>query len=136
MTAPPAAKRLRWDAGQAAKLPRAGAIIVLVAAGLVGGCSQQQLTQFGGRVVPSTLSLGDRCAQFMQRAMWFAEIDIGDRNSTSPDIRTIIATAQGTRTDLPEGSPGTRDLAVECTFTDNVLTAFRWTKGGPQPSRQ
>jgi len=135
MTAPLVPNRQRRDAGEGAKPPRAGAIIVLVA-GLLGGCSQQQLTQLGGRVVPSTLSLGDRCAQFMQRAMWFAAIDIGDRSSSSPDIRTIIATAQGTRTDLPEGSPGTRDLAVECTFTDNVLTAFRWTKGGPQSSRQ
>jgi len=114
--------------------PVAGAIVVLVAAGFLGGCSQQQLTQLGGKVAPDSLGLGDRCAQFMQRAMPFAEIDIGDRSSTSPDIRTIVATAQGTRTDLPEGSPANRDLAVECTFTDNVLTAFRWTKGGPQPS--
>jgi len=114
--------------------PVAGAIVVLGAAGFLGGCSQQQLTQLGGKVAPDSLGLGDRCAQFMQRAMPFAEIDIGDRSSTSPDIRTIIATAQGTRTDLPEGSPANRDLAAECTFTDNVLTAFRWTKGGPQLS--
>jgi hypothetical protein len=123
MTAPPPAMMFRW----------AAIIFFLSAAGLLGGCSQQA-TQFGGRVAPDTLGLGDRCAEFMQKAMPFAEIDIGDRSSTSPDIRTIIAKAQGTRTDLPQGSPVDRDLAVECTFTDSVLTGFRWTKGGPLPS--
>jgi hypothetical protein len=129
MTAPPLAAQSRRDA----RWHRGRAIALLAVAGLLGGCDQQ-LTQFRGRVLPDTLGLGDRCAQFMQRAMPFASIDIGDRSSTSPSIRTIVATAQGTRTDLPEGTPGDRDLAVECTFTDSVLTAFRWTKGGPAPS--
>jgi hypothetical protein len=123
MTAPLPAVTFHW----------AAAAVCLFAAGLLGGCSQQA-TQFGGRVAPDTLGLGDRCAEFMQKAMPFAEIDIGDRSSSSPDIRTIIAKAAGTRTDLPQGSPVDRDLAVECTFTDGVLTGFRWTKGGPRPS--
>jgi len=121
---------LRWGASARRNV----AIFVLVAAGLLAGCSQQKLTQLGGRVAPDTLGLGDRCAEIMQKAMPFAEIEIGDRTSTSSDIRTIVAKAAGTRTDLPQGSPADRDLAVECTFTDSVLTGFRWTKGGPPPS--
>ena len=65
--------------------------------------------------------------------MPFADLDIGDKTSRSPDIRTIVATVQASRTDATPGSGVDRDLAAECTFTDNVLTAFRWTKGGPQP---
>jgi hypothetical protein len=130
MTAPSVAAQLRRDA----RWHRGRAIALLVVAGPLGGCDQDQLTQFRGRVAPDTLGLGDRCAQFMQRAMPSAQIDIGDRSSTSPDIRTIVAAAQGTRTDLPPGSPVDPNLAVECTFTDSVLTAFRWTKGGPPPS--
>src|SRR5271165_2479148 len=107
MTAPPPAVTFRW----------AAVIFFPVAAGLLGSCSQQA-TQLGGRVAPDTLGLGDRCAEFMQKAMPFAEIDIGDRASASPDIRTIVARATGTRTDLPQESPADRDLAVECTFTD------------------
>jgi hypothetical protein len=61
-----------------------------------------------------------------------ADLDIRGKNSRSPDIRTIIATVQATRTDAPPDSPVGRELSAECTFTDSVLTGFRWTKGGPQ----
>ena len=84
------------------------------------------------QITADTASLADRCGQIMQAAMPSTELDISGKSSRSPNIRTIIATAQATRTDVPPGSPGDRDLAAECTFTDSVLTAFRWTKSGPQ----
>jgi hypothetical protein len=109
------------------------ATLALVAAGSLAGCTWSQ--QMQGRLVPDTVSLADRCAMIMQAAMAFADIDLGDRTSQgSADVRTIVARVSGTRGDIPEGGPGERNLAVECTFTDNVLTAFRWTKGGPPPS--
>jgi hypothetical protein len=84
------------------------------------------------QITADTASLGDRCAHVMQAAMPWADLDIGGKSSRSPDIRTIIATAQATRADTPPGSASDRDLAAECTFTDSVLTAFRWTKGAPE----
>jgi hypothetical protein len=103
-------------------------ITILAVLGGPGGCSN-----FAKQVTADTSSLADRCGHIMQSAMPFADLDIGDKTSRSPDIRTIIATVQATRTDAPLGSPVDRDLAAECTFTDSILTAFHWTKGGPRP---
>ena len=111
---------------------RAAAIAILLAVGPLAGCDWSQRLE--GRIAPDTVSLADRCASIMQAAMRFATIDIGDRTSEAKGVRTIVARVEGTRTDLPKDSPGDRDLAVECTFENNVLTAFRWTKGGPAPS--
>jgi hypothetical protein len=112
---------------------RAAAIVILVAVGdLLSGCSwSPTMSALGGRVAPDTFTLADRCAEIMTKAMPFAKIDIGDRTSQSPNIRTIIAKVTGARTDMEGNNQVERDLEVECTFTDNVLTAFRWTKGGP-----
>jgi hypothetical protein len=103
----------------------------MAAAGILAGCDWSR--QMGGRIAPDTISLADRCAQIMQKAMPFAEIDIGDRTSANVDLRTITATVAGTRTDMAGNTQVARDLAAECTFMDSVLTGFRWTKGGPQP---
>ncbi len=111
------------------------ATVLLLAAALLAGCGgwSDRLQQ---RVLPDTLSLADRCAGIMQAAMPFAAIDIGDRTSEDKGIRTIVARVTGTRTDLPKDGPGERDLAVECTFENGVLAAFRWTKGGPAPNEE
>jgi hypothetical protein len=109
---------------------RAPAVIgILVAVGFLAGCDWSQRME--ERVAPDSVSLADRCAQIMKRAMPFAEMDIGDRTSDSSDVRTIVAHVTASRTDMPDNASVERDFAVECTFTDNVLTAFRWTKGGP-----
>lgn len=84
-------------------------------------------------IAPDTVSLADRCGEIMKAAMPFAQLDLGDRSSRSPDVRTIVAQVAATRTDLPNDVAGERDLAAECTFVNNVMTAFRWTKGGPPP---
>ena len=102
-------------------------IAILVAATLMGCDWSQKIAQ----LAPDTVSLADRCAEIMQKAMPFATIEIGERSSRYVDLRTISAQAAGRRTDQ-EGNPNVdRDLAVQCTFVDNVLTAFRWTKGAP-----
>ena len=94
----------------------------------LAGCSLQKMQ---GKLVPDTVSLGDRCAAIMQTAMPFAQIELGARGARDLDVRTIIVQVSGTRTDLPKDAAESRDLAAECTFENNVMTAFRWTKGGP-----
>jgi hypothetical protein len=108
---------------------RRPAIAIVLVTLLLAGCDWSQRME--GRVLPDTVSLADHCATIMKAAMPFAAIDIGDRSSKGVDIRTITAEVSATRTDQ-SGNPNVdRDLAAECTFVDNVMTAFRWTKGGP-----
>jgi len=109
----------------------AAAIIALAALAPLPGCDWSQRMEH--KLAPDTLSLADRCAGVMTAAMPYAQFEIGDRSSQAQSVRTIVARASATRTDLAKDSPGERDFAVECTYTDNVLTAFHWTKGGPAP---
>lgn len=114
---------LDLDGAEKAALRQLAAIFVLIAAGgLLIGC---------GLKVPGTGGLADRCADITQAAMPFAEIDFEKRAAQSTSISMVIARVEGTRTDLPEGSP-LHDLTTECEFDNNILSAFRWTKGGPQ----
>ena len=105
--------------------PRWAVLILLAAAGVLGGCSWTEK-----KFAPDTVSLADRCADIMKRAISFAPIEIGAATSKGVDVRTIVADVSATRTDLA-ATEAARDLAVECTFVDNMLTAFSWTKGGP-----
>jgi hypothetical protein len=98
-------------------------VVLIITGGSLTGCDFKVPRLPGG--------LANRCADLMQAAMPFAEIDIGERTSTVTSITKVTARVEGTRTDLPEGSPP-HDLATECEFDNNVLTGFRWTKGGPQ----
>ena len=104
-------------------------LAALAVTSLVAGCGWSH--DLKKEVTADTTSLADRCGEIMQKAMPFAEIDIGERSSAATGLRTIIAKVTGKRTDMPDNSRVERDLAVECTFEDTVLTAFRWTKGGP-----
>ncbi len=108
--------------GAPARLLPAIFVLIILGSALVG-C--------GVRV---SQSLADRCADIAQAAMPFAEIDMEKRTSASTALNRIVARVEGTRTDLPEGSLP-RDLAAECEFDSNILSAFRWTKGGPEQHR-
>jgi hypothetical protein len=102
---------------------------ILLAMLFLTGCDWSQ--RMSARVAPDTVSLADRCAAIMQAAMSFATLDIGDRTSKGVDIRTITAQVTARRTDQPDNPNVDRDMGAECTFVDNVMTAFHWTKGGP-----
>jgi len=65
----------------------------------------------------------------MRRAYPSAAIDITKTEATVTSLTTIVATAEGVRTDAPPGAPAPQDLAVECRFDENILTGFRWTAG-------
>jgi hypothetical protein len=58
-----------------------------------------------------------------------AAIDITKTEATASSLTTIVAKAEGVRTDLPPGAPAPPDLAVECRFDENILTGFHWTAG-------
>jgi len=73
--------------------------------------------------------MADRCADLMATAFPSADIRITKRDAAGSGIDTIVAHVEGVRRDVPKDLPLTHDLAVECQFTDNVLTGFKWTKG-------
>jgi hypothetical protein len=108
---------------------RASAALVILAIASLAGCDWAK--DVSGRVNPDTLSLADRCANFMKAAMPSAEIEIAKRTSENTGIRTITARVEGTRIDGAKDAPIERSLAAECRFDNNLLTAFQWTKGGP-----
>jgi hypothetical protein len=111
---------------------RASAALVILAIASLAGCDWAK--DVSGRVNPDTLSLADRCANFMKAAMPSAEIEIEKRTSENTGIRTITARVEGTRTDGAKDAPIERGLAAECHFDNNLLTGFQWTKGGPPSS--
>ena len=71
----------------------------------------------------------ERCADIMRRAYPSASIDITKRDASATGLTTIIASVEGTRTDVALDGSLVRDLAVECRFDENVLTGFRWIRG-------
>ena len=79
--------------------------------------------------IPRDIGLAERCADIMRRAYPSAAIDITKSDATATSLTTIIAKAEGVRTDLPPGAPLPQNLAVECRFDENILTGFRWTIG-------
>ncbi len=79
--------------------------------------------------IPRDVGLAERCANIMRGAYPSAAIDITKTEATATSLTTIVATAEGVRTDVPPGAPLPQDLAVECRFDENILTGFRWTAG-------
>ena len=71
---------------------------------------------------PRTIGLAERCADMMRRAYPSAAIDITKSEASATSLTTIVAKAEGVRTDLPADSPLPHDLAVECQFDENILT--------------
>jgi hypothetical protein len=80
-------------------------------------------------IVRRDLGLAERCADIMRRAYPSAAIDVTKTEATVTNLTTIVANAEGVRTDVPPGAPVPHDLAVECRFDENILTGFRWTAG-------
>ena len=80
-------------------------------------------------VIPRNVGVAERCADVMRRAYPSAAIDITKTETTVTSLTTIVASAEGVRTDVPPGAPVPQDLAVECRFDENILTGFRWTAG-------
>ena len=79
--------------------------------------------------IPRDVGDAERCADMMRRAYPSAAIDITKSEASATSLTTIVAKAEGVRTDLPADAPLPRDLAVECRFDENILTQFRWTAG-------
>jgi|HubBroStandDraft_6_1064221.scaffolds.fasta_scaffold1702805_1 hypothetical protein len=109
------------------------ATAILVAALSLAGCGVPDWANGErSKIYPTSMSLGDRCFAILQAAIPFADLKPGKLTSQNKGIDLIVAQAEATRTDHTEDALMPRDLAAECEFDNNVLTGFRWIRGGPQ----
>jgi hypothetical protein len=97
----------------------AGVALTLAGCGEVG---------FDTKMALGSVSMVDRCGDFMNRAFPNGDIDvIGSHIAT--DTQGALVTVQGLRKDVAENSPYARSVAVECHYQNGVLTGFRWIAG-------
>lgn len=73
-----------------------------------------------------------RCGELMQQAFPGGRIEVTKTQlvpAPTESIATMVITAEGRRRGIAPGGPPLRDVAVECRFSDGILTGFRWTRG-------
>jgi hypothetical protein len=105
--------------------PFAAGVGVLVA---LAGCSRMSEVGFDTKMALGSVSMVDRCSDFMSRAFPNGDIEVvGSHVDTA--MGGALVTVQGMRNNVPENSPNARSVAVECHFEGGVLTGFRWTAG-------
>ena len=100
----------------------AGVLVALTA------CSRVNDARFDTQMKLGSVSMVDRCSDFMRRAFPNGDIHVaGSHVDTS--LENALVTVQGVRDSVPANSPYARSVAVECRFEGGVLTGFRWTAG-------
>jgi hypothetical protein len=97
------------------------------------GCGIRQAARdLSGSIAPDSVSLADRCADIMRRALPTANIRVDSETSQNTGIDTMTARVEGQRGEHPQDQSITRDVAVECHFDGDMLLDFHWTRGAPQ----
>jgi hypothetical protein len=104
----------------------AAAIAALLA---LAGCNGMSEVGFDTKMTLGSVSMVDRCSDFMSRAFPHSFIDVMNSHIDT-DSQNALVTVQGVRGDVPESSAvASRNVAVECHFESGVLTSFRWIAG-------
>jgi hypothetical protein len=94
----------------------------LLALAALSGCSLD----------PRSPSFLDACAALMKEAFPGGDIKIVKaeaQTQQTESIATIVVAVAGERQKVPAGGIPLRDIAVECRYTEGILSGFRWTKG-------
>ena len=95
----------------------------------LAGCNGMSEVGFDTKMTLGSVSMVDRCSDFMSRAFPHSFIDVVNSH-VDTDSKDALVTVQGVRGDVPESSAvATRNVAVECHFESGVLTSFRWIAG-------
>lgn len=96
-------------------------------------CSRMSEVGFDTKMALGSVSMVDRCGDFMKRAFPDSDIEILGSHVASDSQATLI-TVQGVRSDVPANSTYARSVAVECHFEVGILTGFRWIAGPVRPA--
>jgi hypothetical protein len=94
----------------------------------IAGCSRVNEARFDTQMKLGSVSMVDRCSDFMRRAFPNGDIEVVDSH-VNTTMESALVTVQGQRNSVPANSPYARSVAVECHFEGGVLTGFRWTAG-------
>jgi hypothetical protein len=108
-------------------LPVAGVVLGLT------GCGGMSEIGFDTKMALGSVSLVDRCSDFMHRAYPQESIDVTGSH-VDTDAQSAVVTVQGVRSGVAAGSGYARDVAVECRFAGGILTGFRWVAGPVRPA--
>jgi len=98
----------------------------------LAGCDWAKGVGFDAQSAMGSVSLGDRCADFMRRAFPDTRLDETDRKVSANADSTTVAVAADRR-NVPAEGLYSRKVGVECRFENGVLTGFRWTQGPIRP---
>jgi hypothetical protein len=98
-----------------------------VALGLVG-CDRMSEVGFDTKMALGSVSLVDRCSDFMRRAYAATAIDVSGSH-VDTDAENATVTVAGVRSGVPANGGYARNVAVECRFEGGILTGFRWLSG-------
>ncbi len=114
------------------RLRTAAACAALGLAIALGGCTRMADMGFDAQSAFGSVSLADRCGDFVHRAFPNSGIEVtGSKVNAELDSSSVEVAA--TRSDVPPGGLYARDIAAECRFKNGILTSFRWTKGPVRP---
>jgi hypothetical protein len=95
----------------------------------LAGCNGMSEVGFDTKMTLGSVSMVDRCSDFMMRAFPHSFIDVVNSH-VDTDSKNALVTVQGVRGDVPANSAvASRNVAVECHFESGVLTSFRWIAG-------
>ena len=106
-----------------------GGCALLALAGCSGGLSE---LGFDTKMAVGSVSLLDRCSDFMHRAYPQEGITVSDTHVATNPEDTVVAIA-GVRSGVAANSTYARNVGVECRFEGGILTGFRWTAGPLRP---
>lgn len=103
------------------------ALAILLATALTG-CERMKTIGFDTQGALGSVSLIDRCADVMRRALPASGLKIMDQK-VNVDMSTATIEVSGVRSGVEEGGIYLRDVAAQCDFQSGILTSFRWTRG-------
>src|SRR5712672_2297206 len=105
------------------------ALVVLLplATGLTG-CERMKTIGFDTQGAFGSVSLIDRCADVMRRALPASGLQIADQK-VNVDMSTATIEVSGVRSGVEDGGIYARDVAAQCNFQSGIRTSFRWTRG-------
>jgi hypothetical protein len=100
----------------------------------LAGCNGMSEVGFDTKMTLGSVSMVDRCSDFMMRAFPHSFIDVVNSH-VDTDSQNALVTVQGKRGDVPANSTAyTQNVAVECHFESGILTSFRWINGPLRPA--
>ena len=94
----------------------------------LAGCERMKTIGFDAQGAFGSVSLIDRCADMMRRALPASGLEISDQK-VNVDMNSSTVEISGVRSGVPEGGLYARDVAAQCEFQSGILTGFRWTRG-------